>query len=189
MRFNSTRLVTNDVDRLIAFYELVTGTEVTQLAPIYAELRLEGATLAICDESLVVQSNAGAAVAAANRSAIIEFVVDDVDAVHTRLGDKVDYAMPPADMGVVRVRWILFKKQAGDGLARLVGQALTDFHDGAIITLRSLSTFAFGTRERVLRATYSNVHLRLQWMEWWSAQYVARRTGCFSVPSQNFLSH
>jgi uncharacterized glyoxalase superfamily protein PhnB len=98
MKFASTRLVTNDVEKLIAFYTLVTGTEVTRLAPVFVEFRLEGATLAISHESLVTQNNAGAAIAAANRSAIIEFTVDDVDAVQVRLGDSVDVAMPPANM-------------------------------------------------------------------------------------------
>ncbi len=98
MKFASTRLVTNDIERLIAFYTLVTGAEATRLAPAFAEFRLEGATLAISLEALVAQFNAGAAVAAANRSAIVEFQVDDVDAVQTRLGDAVDVAMPPADM-------------------------------------------------------------------------------------------
>ena len=53
---------------------------------------------AVSSERLVQQFNAGAAIAAANRSAIIEFEVDDVDAVRARLGDTVDYAMPPTDM-------------------------------------------------------------------------------------------
>jgi uncharacterized glyoxalase superfamily protein PhnB len=98
MKFASTRLVTNDIDRLIAFYTLVTGTEATRLAPAFAEFRLEGATLAISLESVVAQFNAGAAVAASNRSAMIEFRVDDVDAEAVRLGDSVDYAMAPTTM-------------------------------------------------------------------------------------------
>ena len=98
MKFTSTRLVTNDIDKLIAFYTLVTGTEATRLAPAFAEFRMEGATLAISLESLIKQFNAGAAVAASNRSAMIEFQVDDVDALHARLGDAADVAMPPSDM-------------------------------------------------------------------------------------------
>ena len=98
MKFASTRLVTADIERLVKFYTLITGTEVTRLAPVFVEFRLEGATLAISHESLMAQNNAGAAIAAANRSAIIEFQVDDVDGVHRRLGDAVDYAMPPASM-------------------------------------------------------------------------------------------
>ena len=98
MKFASTRLVTNDIEKLIAFYTLLTGTEVTRLAPVFAEFRFEGASLAIPDESLVKQFNAGAAVASANRSAIIEFQVDDVDAVQARLGVEADVAMPPTQM-------------------------------------------------------------------------------------------
>ena len=98
MKFASTRLVTNDVEKLVAFYTLVTGTEVTRLAPVFVEFRLDGATLAISHENLVKQNNAGAAISAANRSAIIEFQVQDVDAEAARLGDAVDYAMKPATM-------------------------------------------------------------------------------------------
>ena len=99
MKFVSTRLVTADIDRLRAFYARLTGTEPVRLAPIFAEIRLPGgAVLAISGEELVKQFNAGAAVAASNSSAIIEFQVDDVDAEHARLGDTVDYAMPPTNM-------------------------------------------------------------------------------------------
>ncbi len=98
MKFASTRLVTADIDRLIAFYSLLTGVDAKRSAPVFAEFHLEGAVLAISDESLVKQFNAGAAVAAANRSAIIEFEVDDPDAVHARLGDSADIAMPPTTM-------------------------------------------------------------------------------------------
>ena len=47
MQFASIRLVTNDIDRLVAFYTLVTGAEARRQAPAFAEFRLEGATLAI----------------------------------------------------------------------------------------------------------------------------------------------
>lgn len=99
MKFVSTRLVTADIERLLAFYGRLTGTEPVRLAPIFAEIRLPGgAILAISGEELVKQFNAGASVAASNHSAIIEFQVDDVDAEYTRLGDTVDYAMPPTTM-------------------------------------------------------------------------------------------
>jgi uncharacterized glyoxalase superfamily protein PhnB len=42
--------------------------------------------------------NAGAATAAANRSAILEFEVTDVDAVLARMGDAAEVVMPPAVM-------------------------------------------------------------------------------------------
>lgn len=98
MKFASTRLVTNDIEKLIAFYTLLTGVDATRPTPAFAEFRMEGATLAISLESLVAQFNAGAAVGGANRSAIIEFNVDDVDAVQARLGDAANIAMPPAQM-------------------------------------------------------------------------------------------
>ena len=110
MKFVSTRLVTADIDRLLAFYAKLTGVEPVRLAPIFAEIRLPGgAVLAISGEELVKQFNAGAAVAASNRSAIVEFQVDDVDAEYARLGDTVDYAMPPTNMvfsEVPRNAWV-----------------------------------------------------------------------------------
>jgi uncharacterized glyoxalase superfamily protein PhnB len=99
MKFASIRLVTNDLERLISFYSLLTGVTATRLAAEFAELRLEGATLAISSERLVKQFNAGVAIAAANRSAILELQVDDVDGVRARLGDApLDYAMEPTLM-------------------------------------------------------------------------------------------
>ena len=99
MKFASVRLVTNDVDQLIAFYTRLTGQTATRFTPDFAEFRADGFALAISTERLIAQFNAGAAVAAANRSALIEFQVDDVDAVLARLGGEgIDIAMAPADM-------------------------------------------------------------------------------------------
>ena len=99
VQFASVRLITNEVDRLVSFYELLTGTAATRLSPEFAEIRLAGATVAIGSERTVKQFNAGAAIAAANRSAIIEFQVADVDALRTRLGTApVECVMPPTDM-------------------------------------------------------------------------------------------
>ena len=42
MKLASVRLVTHDVDRLVAFYTLVTGAAAARLAPEFAEIRLEG---------------------------------------------------------------------------------------------------------------------------------------------------
>lgn len=85
MKFASVRLVTDAFDRLVDFYRTLSGVEPLQLAEGFAELRLPGAVLAISAVQLVQRFNAGAAIAAANRSAILEFEVDDVDAVAGRL--------------------------------------------------------------------------------------------------------
>jgi len=99
MQFASVRLVTADLDRLVSFYESLTGVEPTRPAPVFAEFRLGGASLAISDESLIRQFNAGAAVAASNRSAMIEFQVDDVDVLHEQAKSlDADIVMPPSDM-------------------------------------------------------------------------------------------
>ncbi len=102
MKLASVRLVTNDLDRLIAFYQLLTGVDATRVAPEFAEVRLAGAVLALSTERMVKQFNAGVCVAAANRSAILELQLDhanDVDGLHSRLADaRVDIAMPPTTM-------------------------------------------------------------------------------------------
>jgi len=94
------RYTTRDAfDRLITFYGNLTGVAPTRFAPDFAQLTLPGgATLAISSERLIAQFNASAAIAGANRSAIIEFQVDDVDAEHKRLGDSVETVMAPANM-------------------------------------------------------------------------------------------
>ena len=98
MQFASVRLVTNDVERLAAFYQLITSVEPERPAPEFANFRFGAISLAISVEAVITRFNAGAAVAAANRSAIIEFQVDDVDAFRARLPGEVDIAMPPATM-------------------------------------------------------------------------------------------
>jgi uncharacterized glyoxalase superfamily protein PhnB len=98
MQFASVRLVTRDVDRLAAFYRLITSVEPERPAPQFANFSFGSVALAISAETVIQQFNAGAAIAAANRSAIIEFQVDDVDAFHARLPGDIDVAMPPATM-------------------------------------------------------------------------------------------
>lgn len=97
MKFASVRLVTDDFERLVSFYALLAGTPATRLADGFAEVRLPGATLAISAEQLVRRFNAGAATAAANRSAILEFEVDDIDDVLARMGGA-ELVMAPTVM-------------------------------------------------------------------------------------------
>jgi uncharacterized glyoxalase superfamily protein PhnB len=76
--------------------KLASGAPAARLAEDFAEIRLAGPIVAISTERAVKQFNAGAATAAANRSAIIEFQVEDVDAVHARLsGGPIDWVMMP----------------------------------------------------------------------------------------------
>lgn len=96
MNLASIRLVTGDVDRLAQFYAMLTGVAATRPAPAFAEIHVDGAILAISSEGAIKQFNANAAVAGANRSAIIEFRVEDVDAVRDCLrGEAIDLVMEP----------------------------------------------------------------------------------------------
>lgn len=85
MRFVSTRIITADVARLVAFYEEVTGIAAVWGNELFAEIPTPAGTLAIGSEKTVPLFGAGSAEPAANRSAIIEFIVDDVDAEYARL--------------------------------------------------------------------------------------------------------
>ncbi|MGN8084002.1 VOC family protein [Variovorax sp. 22077] len=98
MKFASVRLVTLDVERLIAFYAQLSGVAAVGLADGFAEFRLPGATLAISAQQLIQRFNAGAAPAAANRSAILEFEVDDVDRVSSLLGSAAVIVQEPTLM-------------------------------------------------------------------------------------------
>ncbi|NML66107.1 VOC family protein [Hymenobacter sp. RP-2-7] len=100
MQFASIRLLTADLERLVEFYEQATGLPATRYTPDFAELRTPGATLAI--GSLRTPELAGNphVAAAANRSAIIEFHVEDVDATYQRIAELLgpDVVQTPTTM-------------------------------------------------------------------------------------------
>ncbi|WCM22865.1 VOC family protein [Paraburkholderia bryophila] len=85
MKFASVRVVTRNLEELVEFYQRLSGIEAARPAEGFAEIRFEGAALAISSEQLIQRFNAGAAIAAANQSAILEFEVTDVDAVFDRM--------------------------------------------------------------------------------------------------------
>ena len=89
MRLASTRLIAADIQRMVAFYEMVTGSKAEWLAPVFAEIVTPAATLAIGAAETVALWQEGSAEPAANRTAVIEFQVDDVDADYQRLKDSV----------------------------------------------------------------------------------------------------
>jgi len=86
MNLASIRLITADITALVAFYEKATATAATWFTPDFAELTTpSGATLAIGSTRTVPLFAPDSAAPAANRSAIIEFLVEDVDALWQRL--------------------------------------------------------------------------------------------------------
>jgi uncharacterized glyoxalase superfamily protein PhnB len=98
MKFASTRLVAADIKAMVGFYEMVTGQTAEWLAPVFAEIVTPSATLAIGSVETVAFFREGSAEPAANRTAIIEFRVDDVDAEFARLKDKVEVVQEPTVM-------------------------------------------------------------------------------------------
>ncbi|MBB4513222.1 VOC family protein [Paraburkholderia fungorum] len=95
MKFASVRVVTRHIEGLVEFYQKLSGLEAARPADGFAEIQFEGAVLAISSEHLIKLFNAGAATAAANRSAILEFEVEDVDAVFERMNALgTDIVMP-----------------------------------------------------------------------------------------------
>lgn len=98
MKFASTRLVASDIKRMVAFYELVTGCRADWLAPVFAEIVTPGATLAIGSVETVAIFNEGSAEPGANRTAILEFMVSDVDAEFARLKGQVEVVHGPKDL-------------------------------------------------------------------------------------------
>ena len=86
MNFASTRIITADITALVAFYEKATTVAATWFTPDFAELATPaGATLAVGSTRTVPLFAPDSAAPAANRSVIIEFLVDDVDALWQEL--------------------------------------------------------------------------------------------------------
>ena len=98
MKFASTRLVAANIKSMVGFYEMITGRTAEWLAPVFAEIVTPSATLAIGSAETVALFSAGSAEPAANRSAILEFQVADVDAEFARLKDSAAVVQEPKTM-------------------------------------------------------------------------------------------
>ncbi|WP_030395397.1 VOC family protein [Kitasatospora purpeofusca] len=99
MDFLSIRIITADVARLVDFYERATGVGADWSTPDFAELRTASATLAIAGTRTVPLFAPGSAEPAANRSVVLEFLVDDVDNAHRRLrADVPEFVTEPTTM-------------------------------------------------------------------------------------------
>lgn len=88
MKLAHPRIVTRNVSALVQFYK-----EVTDMTPVgnevYAELHGPRLSLAISSQDVIDRHSAAAATAGSNRSMILDFEVNDVDAEHARLRDLV----------------------------------------------------------------------------------------------------
>lgn len=98
MKLASTRLVASDVKTLVAFYEMVTNLPAQWLAPVFAEIVTPGATLAIGSAETIGLWKEGSGEPGANRTAYLEFQVEDLDAEWERLKDRVALVHEPKTM-------------------------------------------------------------------------------------------
>ena len=99
MDFVSIRIITDDVARLVEFYEKVTEVQAVWSTEDFAELRTPHATLAIGSTRTVPLFAPGSARPADNHSVITEFLVDDVDRVHQNLtGFITEFVTEPTTM-------------------------------------------------------------------------------------------
>lgn len=78
MSFASVRIITDDLEGMVAFYERITGQPAERPAPVFEQFTGPGATLAIASTATVAMLG-GTLTPATNRSVFIEFEVADVD--------------------------------------------------------------------------------------------------------------
>ncbi len=89
MRLASVRLIAADIKNMVTFYEMVTEIRAEWLAPVFAEIVTPRATLAIGAVDTVALWKEGSAEPRANRTAYLEFQVDDIEAQYERLKHQV----------------------------------------------------------------------------------------------------
>jgi catechol 2,3-dioxygenase-like lactoylglutathione lyase family enzyme len=79
MHFASIRIITDDVERIVTFYEKATGRTAKRSTDDFAEIITPTGTIALASARTVQGLGAQAPRPAANQSVIIEFRVEDVD--------------------------------------------------------------------------------------------------------------
>jgi predicted enzyme related to lactoylglutathione lyase len=113
MDFASIRMITDDLEPVVQFYEQVTGVPAVRPAPVFAELHLPSCTIAF-GHTQTAQLFSNSARPADNHTVIIEFLVDDVDSEYERLKPLVsDWVQEPTTMPWGN-RSILFRDPDGN---------------------------------------------------------------------------
>ena len=110
----SIRMITDDLGRVVQFYEQVTAVVAVHYTPVFAELIMPSFTLAIGHTQTTQLFGEGSARPADNHTIIIEFRVDDVDSEYERLKPLVsDWVQKPTTMPWGN-RSILFRDPDGN---------------------------------------------------------------------------
>jgi len=110
----SIRMITDDLERVVPFYERITGTAAVRYTPVFAEVIMPSCTLAIGHTQTTQLFGEDSARAADNHTVIIEFRVDDVDKEYERLKPLVsEWVQEPTTMPWGN-RSILFRDPDGN---------------------------------------------------------------------------
>jgi len=110
----SIRMITDDLERVVQFYEQVTGVAAVRSTPLFAELITPSCTLAFGHTQTTQLFGEDSARAADNHSVIIEFLVDDIDSEYERLKPLVgEWVQKPTTMPWGN-RSILFRDPDGN---------------------------------------------------------------------------
>jgi predicted enzyme related to lactoylglutathione lyase len=113
VEFASIRMITDNLEPVVQFYEQVTRVTATWPAPVFAELRVPSCTIAF-GHTQTAQLFSNAAHPADNHTVIIEFLVDDVDKEYERLKTLVsEWVQEPTTMPWGN-RSILFRDPDGN---------------------------------------------------------------------------
>ena len=113
MDFASIRIISDDLEPVVRFYEQVTGVPAVWPAPVFAEVHLPSCTIAFGHTQTAELFN-NSARPADNHSVIIEFLVDDVDKEFDRLKTLVgEWVQVPTTMPWGN-RSILFRDPDGN---------------------------------------------------------------------------
>ena len=90
MNLVSIRIITADIKRLVQFFEKATGLTAQWFTADFAELRTNSFTLAIGSTQTLALFGDNIAQPASNKSVIIEFLVENVDAEYEKIKDLTD---------------------------------------------------------------------------------------------------
>jgi catechol 2,3-dioxygenase-like lactoylglutathione lyase family enzyme len=110
----NTCLITTNVGQLVSFYESVLGIKAQRSGDRYAEFHTGVGVLAIFSAEAQEKYIPGSADAASNRSAILEFKVDDVDYEYVRLQPLVKIWVRPPTTQPWGTRSVYFRDPDGN---------------------------------------------------------------------------
>lgn len=89
MDLASVRIITEDIKRLVPFFEQVTTLSASWYTEDFAEITIGSTKLAIGSTRTLSFFGEGVALSASNKSMIIEFRVENVDEVYGRIKDLI----------------------------------------------------------------------------------------------------